>query len=315
MRERVIYRSLLFIIMAKQKPFYYGGQALIEGVMMRGKKTVAMAVRRPDGELDITGQPLAKLYKGRIRETPFLRGIIVLIETLVLGIQALLHSANIAAAEESGEKISPLLLWGTMAIGIVFAVAIFFVTPLLIVNYLIYPYIASSLVVNLIEGLIRIGMFILYLWLIGFMHDIRSVFAYHGAEHKAVNAFEAGMPLELEYVRRYSTAHTRCGTSFLLVVLVLAIIVFTLIGRPPLWLGILSRVVLIPVIAAVGYEFIRFGAGNVNNPVVRRLLAPGLALQSMTTREPDDRQLEAAISALKKVIESDNIESQAPTTT
>jgi uncharacterized protein YqhQ len=151
-------------------------------------------------------------------------------------------------------------------------------------------------------------MFILYLWLIGFMQDIRTVFAYHGAEHKAVNAYEAGVPLELEYVRRYSTAHTRCGTSFLLVVLVLAIIVFTLIGRPPLWLGVLSRIVLIPVIAAVGYEFIRFGAGNVDNSVVRKLLMPGLALQSMTTREPDDRQLEAAISALKKVIEADGTE-------
>jgi len=294
--------------MAKSKPFYYGGQALIEGVMMRGKRTVAMAVRRPDGELDVTGQPLASLYKGRIREMAFVRGIIVLIETLVLGIQALLHSANIAAAEETGEKISPLVLWGTMAIGVVFAVAVFFVLPLIIVNYLIYPYIASSLVVNLIEGIIRIGMFILYLWLIGFMQDIRTVFAYHGAEHKTVNAYEAGVPLELEYVRRYSTAHTRCGTSFLLVVLVLAIIVFTLIGRPPLWLGVLSRVVLIPVIAAVGYEFIRFGASHVNNPIVKRLLSPGLALQSMTTREPDDRQLEAAISALKKVIEADSDE-------
>jgi uncharacterized protein YqhQ len=300
--------------MTKRKPFYYGGQALIEGVMMRGRRTVAMAVRRPDGELDVTGQPLASLFKGRIREILFLRGVIVLIETMVLGIQALLHSANIAAAEETGEKIPPLVIWGTMAIGIIFAVAIFFVAPLLIVNYLIYPYISSSLLVNLIEGIIRIGMFILYLWLIGFMQDIRTVFAYHGAEHKAVNAYEAGVPLELEYVRRYSTAHTRCGTSFLLVVLVLAIIVFTFIGRPPLWLGVVSRVVLIPVIAAVGYEFIRFGAGNVNNPVVRRLLAPGLALQSMTTREPDDRQLEAAISALKRVIEADSDEPQVQNT-
>ncbi len=279
---------------------------------MRGKKHVAIAVRCPDGHIEVTSQPLASIYKGRLRELPFLRGVIVLIETLVLGIQALLHSANVAAAEETGEKISPWLLWGTMALGIVFAVAVFFVTPLLITNYLVYPYIASALLGNLIEGLIRIGMFILYLWLIGFMSEIRMVFAYHGAEHKVVNAYEAGMPLELEYVRTYSTAHARCGTSFLLVVLVLAIIVFTLIGRPPLWLGVISRIILIPVIAAIGYEFIRFGASKVNHPIMRSLLRPGLALQSMTTKEPSDSQLETAISALKKVIEAEASEQSSP---
>ena len=296
--------------MSAKKPFYYGGQAVIEGVMMRGKKRVAVAVRRPDGQIEVTDQPLASMYQGRFREMPFVRGVIVLIETMVLGIQALLHSANVAAAEGTEEKLSPALLWGTMAMGIIFAVAVFFVTPLLITNYLIYPYVASALLGNLIEGLIRIGMFILYLWAIGFMTEVRAVFAYHGAEHKVVNAYEAGMPLELEPVRKYSTAHARCGTSFLLVVLVLAIIVFTLVGRPPLWVGVISRIILIPVIAAIGYECIRFGAGNVNNPVVRSLLAPGLALQSMTTREPNDSQIETAISALKKVIETDGGEQQ-----
>lgn len=294
--------------MPAEKPFYYGGQAVIEGVMMRGKKHVAIAVRRPDGQIEVTGQPLSSLYKGKLRDIPFVRGVIVLIETMVLGIQALLHSANIAAAEETGEKISPWLLWGTMALGIIFAVAIFFVAPLLITNYVIYPYVESAFLGNLIEGLIRIGMFILYLWLIAFMPDVREVFAYHGAEHKVVNAHEAGVPLELDYVRRYSTAHTRCGTSFLLVVLVLAIIVFTIVGRPPLWLGIISRIILIPLIASIGYEFIRFGAGNVKNPVVRSLLTPGLALQSMTTREPSDSQLETAISAMKKVLEAESNE-------
>lgn len=298
--------------MSATKPFYYGGQAVIEGVMMRGRKHVAIAVRRPDGEIDVTGQALASVYKGKFREMPFIRGVVVLIETMVLGIQALLHSANIASAEEPGEKISPMLLWGTMAVGIIFAVAVFFVVPLLIATYLIYPYIDSAFLGNLIEGIIRIGMFILYLWLVALMPDIRAVFAYHGAEHKVVNAYESGMPLELEYVKKYSTAHTRCGTSFLLVVLVLAIIVFTLVGRPPLWLGIISRIILIPVIAAIGYEFIRFGAAHIKNPVMRRILAPGLMLQSMTTREPSDSQLETAISALKKVIEADSSEPQSP---
>ena len=278
--------------------------------MMRGRQNVAIAVRRPDGEIDVTGQPLASVYKGRFRELPFTRGVVVLIETLVLGIQALLHSANIASAEESGEKISPLLLWGTMALGIIFAVAVFFVTPLLIANYLIYPYVASALLGNLIEGVIRIGMFILYLWLVGLMSDIKNVFAYHGAEHKVVNAYESGEPLELEHVKKYSTAHARCGTSFLLVVLVIAIIVFTLLGRPPLWVGIISRIILIPVIAAIGYEFVRFGAAHIKNPVMRGILSPGLVLQSMTTREPSDSQIETAISALKKVIEADSSEPQ-----
>ncbi len=273
--------------------------------MMRGRQNIAIAVRRPNGEINVTDRPLANLYKGRFREIPFVRGIIVLIETLVLGIQALLHSAQITTAEETDNEISPKLLWGTAVISIIFAMAIFFVIPLLITHYVIYPYFASAVVGNVFEGILRIGIFFLYLWLIGLMPDIKVVFAYHGAEHKVVNAYESGVPLELEHIKKYSTAHTRCGTSFLLVVLVIAIVVFTLLGRPPLWLGILSRILLLPVIAAIGYEFIRFGAANRNNLIVRSLLAPGIALQSMTTREPNDSQLETALSALTKVIEAD----------
>ena len=292
--------------MATQKPFYYGGQAVIEGVMMRGRETVAIAVRRPDGELDVASQPLASMYKGRLRNIPFIRGIFVLIETLVLGIQALLHSARVASAEGGKEDMSPTLLWGSVAIAIAFAVALFFIAPLLLTRYLIDPYITSALVSNIIEGVIRIGIFIAYLGLISRMPDIKTVFAYHGAEHKAVNAYEAGMPLEIGAVKSYSTAHARCGTSFLLAVLVIAIVVFALFGRPALWLSILYRIVLIPAIAAIGYEFIRFGAAHSENLVVRSLLAPGLILQSMTTREPNDNQLEAALAALKKVIKADS---------
>jgi uncharacterized protein YqhQ len=294
-----------FICMTKTKPIYYGGQAVIEGVMMRGPQNVAVAVRRPDGQIDVKDQPLARLYTGRLRDTPFIRGFIILIETLVLGVNALLHSAQVAAAEE-GEEISPGMLWGTLAVGIVFAVAIFFVAPLLIANYLIFPYVESEFLGNLIEGMIRIGIFILYLYVVGLMPDIRRVFSYHGAEHKVVNAYEAGMPLELEQVKRYSTAHTRCGTSFLLIVLVIAIAVFSLLGRPDLWLMIISRIVLLPVIAALGYECVRVGAAHANNRIVRGILTPGLLLQSMTTREPDDGQIEIALSALKKVIDDEN---------
>ena len=184
--------NCIFGKMATPKPFYYGGQAVIEGVMMRGRENVAIAVRRPDGELHTTSQPLASIYKGRLRNMPLIRGIIILIETLILGIQALLHSAQIASVEEGEEPMSPALLWGSVAVAITFAVALFFVAPLLLTRYLTDPYIASALVSNLIEGVLRIGIFIAYLKVIGLMPDIKTVFAYHGAEHKAVNAYEAG---------------------------------------------------------------------------------------------------------------------------
>lgn len=292
----------------KEKPFYYGGQAVIEGVMMRGRENIAVAVRRPDGEIDVTSRPLANLYKGRFRNLPLIRGIIVLIETLAIGIQSLLHSAQVAAAEEGEKGIPPSMLWGSVVIAVVFAVGLFFILPLLLTRYLIDPHITSALVSNIIEGILRIGIFIAYLKAISLMPDLKRVFAYHGAEHKVVNAYESGMPLELDYVKNYSTSHTRCGTSFLLAVMVIAIFVFALLGRPPLWISIISRIVLIPVIAAIGYEFVRFGAAHSDNRFVRGLLAPGLLLQTMTTREPDDRQLETAISALKKVIEADSSE-------
>ena len=287
------------------KPFYHGGQAVIEGVMMRGKRNLAISVRRPDGKLEVIKQPLANIYKGRLREIPLVRGVIVLIETLVLGVQALLQSAQIASAEE--EKIPTAALWGIVAASMAFAVALFFITPLLATRYFDI-YIASDLISNLIEGLVRIGIFIAYLKLIGLFPDIKRVFAYHGAEHKVVNAYEAGCPLELEAIKSYSTAHARCGTSFIFAVLIIAILVFALLGRPSLWLSILSRIMLLPVIAALGYEVTRFGASHAKNILAQVLLAPGLMLQAMTTREPDDSQLEAAISALNEVIEADNSE-------
>jgi uncharacterized protein YqhQ len=287
------------------KSFHYGGQAVIEGVMIRGREGVAMSVRQPNGELTIERQPLASIYKGRLREMPLIRGIIALVETLVLGTQSLLHSAQVAAAEEVGEKIPTAILWGTVAVSLAVGVVLFFMVPLFATRYLIDPYIHSALLSNIFEGLIRIGIFIAYLKLISLIPDIKRVFAYHGAEHKVVNAYEAGVPLEVELVKRYSTAHARCGTAFLFIVLIVATFVFALVGQPTLWIRILSRIALIPVIAVISYEIMRFGAGHINNPVVRILLAPGLLLQAITTREPDDSQLEAAISALNEVIKID----------
>ncbi|MFP3879383.1 MAG: DUF1385 domain-containing protein [Dehalococcoidia bacterium] len=292
-----------------RKPFHYGGQAVIEGVMMRGRESVALSVRQPDGELSTVKHPLAGISKGSLREMPLVRGIIVLGETLVLGTQALLESARIASMEEGGKEMPAPLLWGTVAISIAFAVALFFMVPLLATRYLIEPYVSSVLLSVVLEGLIRIGIFIAYLGVIGLIPDIRRVFAYHGAEHKTVNAYEAGVPLEVEAVKNYSTAHARCGTSFIVIVLIIAIFVFALVdallGQPVLWVRILSRIVLIPVIAMASYEIMKFGAGHIENSVIRILLAPGLMLQAMTTREPDDSQLEAAISALKEVVDTD----------
>jgi len=290
------------------KRFFYGGQAVIEGVMMRGQKTMVTAVRRPDGELAMNTQSLAAIYTGWMRRIPLIRGIIVLIGAMVLGIKALLYSANMSLEEE--DEISGRWVWLMLIISLIFAVALFLIVPLFLTKS-IDPYISSSLVFHLIEGFIRLVIFIAYLKLIALMPDIRRVLAYHGAEHKTINAYENGVPLEVEAVRKYSIAHVRCGTSFLFTVLIIAIVVFALIGRPSLWLMVLSRIVLIPVIAAIGYEVTYFGARHIKNGLVRAALAPGLWLQGLTTREPDDSQIEVALSALKKVVEVEQPEAAA----
>ena len=291
------------------KRVYYGGQAVVEGVMMRGQKAMVTVVRRPDGGLAIDTQPLSTIYTGWMRQTPFIRGIIVLIEAMVLGIKSLLYSANVSL-EEEGEEVSGGMAWLMVAAALVVAVALFFMVPLLLTRLL---NINSTLVFNLVDGLIRVAIFIAYLKAMTLVPDIKRVFAYHGAEHKTINAYEAGVPLEMEAIKKYSTAHTRCGTSFLFVVLILSIFVFALTGLHTVWQMALSRIILIPVIAALSYEVIYFGGRHTNNSLVRGILAPGLWLQALTTREPDDSQLEVALSALKKVIEVDQAE-EAPQT-
>jgi len=286
--------------------FNYGGQAVIEGVMIRGQKAAVTAVRRPSGGLTTNVQPLSALYTSWMRKTPLIRGIIVLIEAMVLGIKSLLYSANVSLEEEE-EEISGKAVWLMIAMALVLVVVLFFIVPLFVTR-LVNPYIGSSLVFHLIEGLIRLVIFIAYLKLVGLLPDIKRVFTYHGAEHKVVNAYEHGVPMEVEAVKKYSTAHVRCGTSFLFVVLIIAIVVFALVGRPSIWLMVLSRILLIPVIAALGYEVIYFGARHTNNPLVRVILAPGLWLQKLTTKEPDDSQVEVALAALQKAMEIDQTE-------
>ncbi len=287
--------------------FNYGGQAVIEGVMMRGQKNMVTVVRRPSGALAVDKQPIPTIYSGWMRSAPLLRGIIALIETLVLGVKTLMYSANVSLEEED-EKVGGWLVWVVMAVSLAVAVGVFFVGPLFLTRLID---IKSGVVFHLIEGVIRLAIFIVYLKVISLMPDIREVFAYHGAEHKVVNAYEAGVPLEVEAVRGYSTAHARCGSSFLFVVLIIAILVFALIGLPSLGIMVLSRILLVPVIAAVAYEILQFGARHMDSRLVRAVVAPGLWLQSLVTREPGDGQIEVAIEALTRVIEADQMEESA----
>jgi len=288
------------------KKFHYGGQAVLEGVTIRGQKNMVTVVRKPDGEMVIDKQPLSTVYTGWMRSTPFIRGIIVLIESLVFGVQTLTYSANVALGEENAKKTGRWV-YAVLAFSMVFAVALFFLSPLYLTRWIgVQP---SSLLFSLVEGIIRLVMFLIYLWLVSLMPDIRRVFAYHGAEHKAVNGYEAGATLEPESIKKFSKAHVRCGGSFLFVVMIIAIIVFSVVSffiGKHLWLIVLSRVVLVPVIAALSYEFIHFGANHVNNIIIKILLKPGLWLQGLTTREPDDEQLQVGIMAMKTAVEADH---------
>ena len=240
-----------------------------------------------------------------MRSTPFIRGIIVLIESLVFGVQTLTYSANVALGEENVKKTG-WWVYIALAFSMVFAVALFFLAPIYLTKLLGVQ--TVSTLFSLVEGLVRLVIFLIYLWLVSLMPDIKRVFAYHGAEHKAVNGFEAGATLEPEAIKKYSKAHIRCGGSFLFAVLIIAIIVFSVVSiwvKQALWILILSRIVLIPVIASLGYEFIHFSANHTNNVIIKILLKPGLWLQALTTREPDDEQLKVGIMAMKTAVEAD----------
>ena len=283
----------------------YGGQAVMEGVMMRGSKFLAVAVRQPDGEIAVHTEPLnPRIYAGSLSKIPFLRAMTSLWDVLVLGIRTLMYSAEVALGPEEEIQFNGPIAWGTVAVSFALGIGLFFVGPLLLVG-MIDRYIESSFLSNIIEGVIRMVIFLAYVWLIGFVPDIRRVFAYHGAEHKTINAYEAGAELTPEEVNRYSTAHYRCGTAFLLSVMVISILIFALLGRPPMVLRILSRIVLIPVVAGVAYEYIKFTNRYRHNWFIRAAAAPNLALQKLTTREPDLPMLEVSITALKQVLETE----------
>jgi uncharacterized protein YqhQ len=291
---------------SEKKELNYGGQAVMEGVMMRGSKAMAVAVRQPDGEIAIhTEQLNPKIYAGALSRVPFLRALTSLWDGLVLGIRTLMYSAEVALGPEEEVEFSGPIAWGTVIVSFAVGIGIFFVGPLLLVG-LVDQYIESAFLSNILEGVIRMVLFVVYIWLIGFIPDIRRVFAYHGAEHKTINAYESGAELTPTEVARYSTAHYRCGTAFLLSVMVISILIFALLGRPPMLLRILSRIMLIPVVAGVAYEYIKFTNRYRSSRIIRAIAAPNLALQKLTTREPDAKMLEVAITALQCVLETEH---------
>lgn len=269
---------------------------------MRSPAATAVAVRAPSGEIVVRREEAPnRVYTSRLWRLPFLRGISVLWDALTLGIGALMFSASIAAEEEGQGELGRGALWATLALSLGLAVGLFVVTPALLAD-LLAAYLPSALVRNLLEGILRLLLFLGYLYVIGLSQDIRRVFGYHGAEHMTIHAWEDGAELDVGAVRRYSTRHPRCGTSFLLVVLVVFIIIFALLGSPSLLVRILSRVVLIPVIVGIAYEVIRFSLRYGNALPLRAVLAPGLALQRLTTRPPDDGMIEVAIAALRPIL-------------
>jgi uncharacterized protein YqhQ len=287
--------------MARGPSLYYGGQAVLEGVMIRGPRHMAIAVRDPQGRIVQRGEALTGIYTGVARRIPIVRGAVVLFETLALGVRALTWSSQVAMGRER-EDVSKTQIIVSLAITLMFVGAIFFAGPVLLTSWL-DRFIDNGYVVVAAEGVLRLAMLIGYIWLIGLMPDVRRVFAYHGAEHRAIHAYEHGRELTAAAVREYPNAHPRCGTAFLLTVMVLSLIVFVLLGTPPLWLRLLERVVLIPVIAALSYEFLRLGQRFGERGLFALIYRPNLWLQSLTTRDPDDAQIEVAIAALRNVLD------------
>lgn len=299
--------------------------------MMRGRRFVAVAVRHPNGNIIATSEPIAPfIYNSKWAKTPFLRAMSLLWDTLVLGTKMLMYSANIAVADETHKHegnaptnatstdsasttpeqgLPNSVAFGTLAVSLTFGIGLFFVLPLFLVS-LVDPFFKTwlanasleSIASNLLEGVIRLALFLAYIWAISLMPDIRRVFQYHGAEHKTIAADEAGAEMTPESIQKFSKEHPRCGTGFLLVIVVVSIFVFALLGQPPIILRVISRIVLVPVVAALAYELIKFSSAHKNNPILNWVVVkPSLALQSLTTREPDDEMIHVAVAALQRV--------------
>lgn len=294
-------------------PVNYGGQAIIEGVMMRGSRALSVAVRNPQGDIVVHTEPLdARIYGGRLARIPFLRGLTLLWDALGLGIKSLMFSAEVALQEEgnvdaNGEPAKVFegpVQWTMVAFSLVVSVLLFFVFPTFVAHQIerLFDLSDASVAVNLIEGTIRLALLIGYIWGIGRMADIKRLFGYHGAEHKTINAYEANAELSPESVARFPLEHPRCGTAFLLTVVVISIILYSFLPQMDLIPRILSRLALLPVVAGIAYEYLRFTAVHQDNALVRLITKPNLALQRLTTREPDLDMLAVAIAAFENVL-------------
>jgi uncharacterized protein YqhQ len=293
----------------------YGGQAVLEGVMMRGRTYMAVAVRAPDKNIVVKSEPLPKhLYGGVIQKIPLVRGMTMLWDALGLGMKALMFSADIQMSdtgEEAGSDAKPAepaslskpLAWTTVVVALIFGIGIFFVTPLAVVGVAEhFMGGANTFWSNLAEGLIRLGLLVGYVALIGMMPDVKRVYAYHGAEHMTIHAWEHNDPLDPAHVGRYPPAHPRCGTAFLLEVVAISIVLFAILGTPDWWVRVLSRVLLIPVIAGIAYELLRLGGKYPDSAFMKAIVAPGLLLQALTTRYPDESQMEVAIASMEELL-------------
>jgi len=287
--------------------YQYGGQAVIEGVMMRGRQKVAIAVRKPDNKILIEERLVTSVtQKLPFLKWPLLRGTVMLFESLILGVQALVFSAS-QAAEGEGQELSSREVALSVGLAMFLGILLFVVAPTAIAR-LLYGF--STLFVNIGEGILRIVIFLLYIVGISRIKEIQRVFQYHGAEHKAINAFEAGEELTVENARRYSQLHPRCGTSFLLIVMVIMILIFGLLGKPSLLVRIVSRIVLLPVVAGLSYEVLKLSGKYCHTWLMKIIIAPGMWLQRLTTREASDSQIEVALQALRAVLPANNGKNQ-----
>lgn len=286
----------------------YGGQAVLEGVMMRGRRVLAIAVRHPAGHVVLRTEPLdPNRASMRLRRVPLVRGVLAVWEMLVHGMRALNFSANVQLGDPDGdgkaaESEGSSLVNGSLIVGLALGVGLFFVLPLVLTSFT-DALIPSDTLSNVVEGAIRLAVFTGYIGAIGLMPDIKRVWMYHGAEHETINALEAGAQLTVSNVQRHSQTHPRCGTGFLLTLVVLAIVVFALLGRPPMAIRVLSRIALLPVVAGVGFELVMLTARYQSNPIARLLAQPGLWFQRLTTRPPTDDQVEVAMVAMDRVLE------------
>ena len=300
LRQRLL--TLLVVPALAARKAQVGGQAVIEGVMMRGVNHWSLAVRRPDETIGLHDFPLVSwMVRYPILKLPVVRGVVALVESLAIGVRALTMSANESLGEDE-QELSKKEIGVTLVVAFGFAIALFFLAPLFLTGLLDH-WLGEGFLFWLVEGVIRVAIFIAYIVIVTQLPDLRRVFEYHGAEHMSIHALEHGDPLTPDAVAKYQTLHLRCGTSFLLIVLVVSVFVFAAVGRPAWYLLILSRVVLIPLIAGISYEIIKWAGRHEGSAVMRTIMWPGLALQRLTTRQPDRAQIEVAIAALEKIVE------------